>query len=164
MISAKMAALLNKQINAEMYSSYLYLSMAAWFESRNLKGLAQWMRVQAREEHTHAMKFFDFLVDRGSAVALGAVEAPPDGWKTPLAAFENVLAHEQKVTALIDALAAAAETAKDRATGVFLQWFINEQVEEEANAAQIVANLRMIKDSPGGLFQLDHHLGKRGKE
>jgi len=161
MISKTMVQAVNGQINAELYSSYLYLSMAAWFETQNLRGFAKWMRVQAKEEHAHAMKFFEYVVERGGTVALEAIEAPPAKWTSPLAAFEATLKHEQKVTALIDALAGVAEKEKDRASTIFLQWFISEQVEEEANATQIVETLKMIKESVGGLFQLDHHLGKR---
>ena len=156
-----MAASLNKQINAELYSSYLYLSMAAWFASENLSGFAHWMRKQASEEQAHAMKFYDYLIERGAKVALTAIDAPPASWKSPLAAFEEVSKHESKVTALIEGLAAQADELKDRATAVLLHWYINEQVEEEAHAVEIVAKLKMIKDSAGGLFQMDHHLGKR---
>ncbi|MFB3890595.1 MAG: ferritin [Phycisphaerae bacterium] len=161
MMSPKLVSAMSKQLNAELQSSYLYLSMAAWLESQTLRGMAHWMRVQAHEEYAHAMKFFDYLIERGARVELLAVDAPQADWKTPLAMFEHVHAHEQKVTGLIDALAGAAEAAKDRAAGVMLQWFISEQVDEEANASEIVAKLRMAKDSPGGLLQMDHHLGKR---
>lgn len=161
MISKTMVQAMNRQLNAEMYSSYLYLSMAAWFEGQNLRGMAQWMRVQAKEEHAHGMKFYEYIVDRCGTVALDAIEAPPAKWASPLAVFEATLQHERKITGLIDALAGLAEKETDRAASVFLQWFITEQVEEEANAAQIVETLRKIKDSVGGLFHLDHHLGKR---
>jgi len=164
MMPEKTVALVNKQINAEFYSSYLYMAMQGWFETINLRGFAHWMRAQAHEEFTHGVKFHDYLIERGAKVALTGVETPPGQWASPLAAFEEVLKHEQKVTALINQLAEEADAAKDRATGILLQWFINEQVEEEANAGEIVAKLRMIKDSPGGLLQLDHMLGKRGKE
>lgn len=162
MMSSKMSAALNRQLNAEAYSSYLYLSMAAWFESQNLMGMGKWMRAQSHEEYAHAVKFFDHLIQRGAKVSLTGIDAPPVQWKSALACFEEVLKHEQKVTALIHHLAELAEGAKDRATMSFLQWFITEQVEEEANAGEIVAVLRMIKDSAGGLLQLDHRLGHRG--
>src|SRR5512140_3244835 len=116
MMSTKLAAAINRQLNAELQSSYLYLSMAAWLESQTLRGLAHWMRVQAHEEYGHAMKFYDYLVERGAKVDLLAVDAPQKEWKSPLAMFEHVYAHEQKVTGLIDALAAMADAAKDRAT------------------------------------------------
>ena len=164
MLSKKMLAALNKQLNAELYSSYLYLSMAAWLEGQNLKGIAQWMRVQAKEEHGHAMKFFDYVVDRMAEVSLGAVEAPPGSWASPLAAFEDTCKHEAKVTGLIHGLADLAAAEKDHATGVFLQWFISEQVEEEATANEVLGKLQAIGDSVGGLHVLDHHLGKRGEK
>lgn len=162
MISKTLAAALNKQLNAELYSSYLYLSMSAWFESQNFSGMAKWMRVQAGEEQVHAMKFYDYILSRNGTVALTAVDTPTAKWANPLAAFENALAHEKKVTALIDTLTAQAEKETDRAAVAFLQWFITEQVEEEANATKIVETLKMVKDSVGGIFQVDHHLGKRG--
>jgi len=163
MLEAKMKDALNKQINAELYSSYLYLSMAAWFEAQTLKGFAHWMRVQAKEEHAHAMKFFDYVLERGAKVELKAIDAPPKSWKGPLDAFKAVAAHEAKVTGLINALADQAQGIRDHATGTMLHWFISEQVEEEANAAEIVAKLEMIGESSGGLFALDHQLSKRGE-
>ena len=163
MLEAKMQGALNKQINAELYSSYLYLSMAAWFEAQTLKGFAHWMRVQAKEEHAHAMKFFDYVLERGAKVELKAIDAPPKSWKNPLDAFKAVAAHEAKVTGMINALADQAQGIRDHATGTMLHWFISEQVEEEANAAEVVAKLEMIGDSSGGLFALDHQLSKRGE-
>lgn len=161
MIEKKMADAINKQINAEMYSSYLYLAMAAWFESVNLQGFAQWMRVQAQEEMGHAMKFFDHVVERGGRVVLAEIAAPPKDWASPLAAFENAYEHECKVSRLIHDLADLAATSKDHASGVFLQWFISEQVEEEAAAETVVQRLRMIGDHKQGLFMLDRALGER---
>jgi ferritin len=163
MLEAKMRDALNKQINAELYSSYLYLSMAAWFESLSLRGFAHWMRVQAKEEEGHAMKFFDYVIERGGKIDLKAIEAPPKSWQNPLAAFKAVAAHEAKVTGLINTLADQAQDLHDHATGTTLHWFISEQVEEEANAAEIVAKLEMIGASSGGLFALDHQLAKRGE-
>jgi ferritin len=163
MLEAKMRDALNKQINAELYSSYLYLSMAAWFESQSLKGFAHWMRVQAKEEEGHAMKFFDYIIERGGKIDLKSIEAPPKSWQNPLAAFKAVAAHETKVTGLINTLADQAQDLHDHATGTTLHWFISEQVEEEANAAEIVAKLEMIGASSGGLFALDHQLAKRGE-
>jgi len=164
MIPAKINEALNKQMNAEMYSSYLYLAMAGWFESGNLRGFANWMRVQAEEEMAHAMKFFDHLVDRGGTVKLTAIDAPPGKWDSPLAAFEEVYKHECKVSSLIHALADLAVVEKDHPAGVFLHWFIDEQVEEEANAELIAQKLRMIGDSRNGLLMLDHELGERKAE
>jgi ferritin len=159
-----MLAALNTQLNAELYSSYLYLSMAGWLEGQTLKGIAQWMKVQAKEEHAHAMKFFDYVVDRMGAVSLAVIDAPPGSWASPLAAFKDTCKHEAKVTGLIHALADLAAAEKDHATSVFLQWYISEQVEEEASANEILAKLQAIGSSVGGLHVLDHHLGKRGSD
>ena len=161
MITDKMQAALNAQMNAEMYSSYLYLSMAAWFESKNLLGFAHWMHQQAKEEWAHGMKFYKFIHDRLGRVIVRGIDAPKTEWSTPLEAFEDVAAHEAKVTALIHKLAEQAAGEKDYATTVFLNWFIQEQVEEESSADYIVQTLRATKESVGGLYQLDHRLGKR---
>jgi len=152
---------LNKHANAEFYSSYLYLSMSAYFQSINLTGFAHWMRVQAREELAHAMKFYDHVIERGGRVSLQAVEAPTSRWDSPLAAFEDAYRHEQKVTGLINQLVDDAVQSKDHATNAFLQWFVSEQVEEEASVDAIVQKLRLVGDAPGGLFMIDHHLGER---
>lgn len=152
---------LNEQINAELFSSYLYLAMAADFQAKTLKGFANWMEVQAREEAGHAKRFYDFLVDRGGRIALKAIAAPPAEWKSPLAAFEDSYAHEQKVTAMIHKLADLAAAEGDHAAAVMLQWFVTEQVEEEANASEIVEKLKLIKDHPQGLLMMDGHLGQR---
>jgi ferritin len=162
MLSSKMLGALNRQINAEMWSSYLYLSMSAWFQSRNLPGFASWMRVQSGEETTHAMKFFDYIHDRRGDVKLAALAEPQTEWASPLAAFEAALEHEQKITAMIGGLMAQASKENDYATASMLQWFVNEQVEEEAAADEIVQKLRMIGDSTNGLLMLDHQLAKRG--
>jgi ferritin len=161
MLTKKMQDALNDQINAEMYSSYLYLSMAAHFEAISLKGFANWMRVQVQEENFHAMKFFDYVLSRQGRVTLKAIEAPPTKWKSPLDAFKAVYAHEVKVTSLINKLATLAAKEDDHATGVLLHWFINEQVEEEANADAAVQKLRLIGDNSGGLFLLDQELAQR---
>jgi ferritin len=163
MLSKKMLGALNAQINAELYSSYLYLSMAAWFESENLKGFAHWMRVQAQEEHGHAMKFYGYIHDRMGRVTLGVIQAPPASWSAASAAFADTCKHEAKVTGLINALADQACAEKDHATANFLQWFVSEQVEEEAVANDILSKLKAIKDSTNGLFMIDHQLVKRGK-
>jgi len=152
---------LNKHINAELYSSYLYLSMSAHFQSVNLTGFAHWMRVQAGEELSHALKFYDHVIERGGAVTLQPVEAPPWRWDSPLAAFEDAYRHEQKVTGLINQLVDDAVQTRDHATNNFLQWFVAEQVEEEASADAIVQKLRLVGDAPGGLLMIDHHLGER---
>jgi ferritin len=161
MIGKKMLDALNEQINAELYSSYLYLAMAADFQAKNLKGFAKWMEVQAKEEAGHAQRIYEFLVDRGGRIALKAIAAPPGEWKSPLAAFEDSYAHEQKVTGLIHKLADLAAAEGDHAAAVMLQWFVTEQVEEEANASEIVEKLKLVKDSVQGLFMMDSLLGQR---
>ena len=161
MISKKVEKALNEQLNAELYSAYLYLSMAAWFESQNLPGFASWMRIQTREENTHAMKFFGFVNERRGRVTLKAIEEPAKEWKSPLAAFEAALEHEQYITGRIDDLVNLAATEKDHATAAFLQWFVNEQVEEEASVDRIVQQFKMANNAPGALLMLDHELGER---
>ena len=161
MMSKAMNDAINKQINAEIYSSYLYLAMAAYFESKTLPGFGAWMKVQANEEMGHAMKFYAYVNERAGRVVFDAIPKPPTNWKSTLAVFETVCEHEAKVTNLIYDLAGLAEKGKDRATEVFLQWFISEQVEEEANAKQITDTLTMIGESNNGLLMLDHRLGKR---
>ena len=161
MLSKKMGSALNGQLNAELFSSYLYLSMAACFESTNMQGMAKWMKVQAKEEEGHAMKFFDYIVDRGGRVKLAAIEAPESEWASPLAAFEAAYAHEQKVTGMIGELVKMAKDEGDAATGIFLQWFVTEQVEEEKNADEIVQKLTMVKEAMPALLMLDAVLGKR---
>jgi ferritin len=163
MMGKKMQDAFNGQINAEMYSSYLYLSMAAYFEEKSLKGFGQWMRVQAQEENKHGMKFYDHILERGGAVALKPLEGPKTSWKSPVEAFEEAYKHEQKVTAMINRLVDLSYEEKDHASRSFLKWFVDEQVEEEASTAEIAAKLRMVGDKPGGILMLDHQLGKRGK-
>lgn len=162
MLSKKMETAINKQINAELYSGYMYLAMSSHFSTANLPGFAAWMQAQAGEELGHAMKLYGHVVERGGTVVLDAVAKPPAKWTTPLKVFEDTYKHEVKVTGLINKLAELAAAEKDHAASVFLQWFITEQVEEEASADAIVQQLKMIKGSSGGLFMLDHHLGKRG--
>lgn len=152
---------LNKQVNAEFYSSYLYLAMSAYFESITMKGFAQWLKLQSREEMAHGMKIYDYIIEAGGSPKLTAIEAPKTPWKSPQAVFEQVYAHEQKVTGLINNLMELAIKEKDHATKNFLGWFVKEQVEEEANASEILAKIKMIGDVPGHLFWLDHELGKR---
>ena len=161
MKSEKMIAALNKQINAEMYSSYMYLSMAAYFESINLKGFAHWMQKQSNEETVHAMKFYKYINERMWRVQLTEIAAPVFEWKSPQDAFEAALAHEKKVTAMIYNLMDIAIETKDYATQSMLKWFIDEQVEEEANADEIVNKLKVVGDLSGAVMFLDHHLGKR---
>ncbi|UCG13517.1 MAG: ferritin [Deltaproteobacteria bacterium] len=163
MLSQKLEDALNGQSNAEFYSSYLYLSMSAYFQSRNLNGFAHWMRIQAQEELQHALKFYDYVHERGGTVTLTTVEQPPSTWESPLAAFENAYQHEQHVTSLINELYSLAEAERDRATMIFLDWFISEQVEEEASASDVVEKIKLIGDDTGsGLYMLDRELGERG--
>jgi ferritin len=161
MLSGKMEAAINKQINAELYSGYLYLSMAAHFESVSLPGFAHWMRAQAQEELFHAVKFFDYVCERGGRATLGAIEAPPAEWESPLAVFEAAYAHEQKVTGMINDLVNLAIEEKDHASNNFLQWYVAEQVEEEASADEVVQKLKLAGKEGGGLFMLDRELGQR---
>ena len=162
MLSKKMEEALNAQINAELYSAYIYLAMSAYFESKDLPGMAAWMRAQNDEEVAHAMKIYTYIVDRDGRVALEAIDKPQTDWESPLAVFENAYQHEQHVTGLIHKLVAQAIEENDYATQNMLDWFVDEQVEEEASAAAIVARLRMIGDHPAALIMLDKELGARG--
>ncbi len=164
MLNEKMQAALNAQINAEFFASYQYLAMAAYFESQNLMGFANWMRVQAQEEHTHAMKFYQYVNSRRGRVTLTALDAPTTEWKSPLAVFEAALKHEQKVTGLINKLVDLAIKESDHATNSFLRWFVDEQVEEEANADNVIQDLKRIGDSAEGLFIMDRELAGRMPE
>ncbi len=161
MLGERMEKALCGQITAELYSSYLYLSMSAWFSSQDLNGFANWMRVQAQEELVHAMKFYDFIVSRNGRVTLNAVEGPPTDWASPLAAFQDAYAHEVKVTGLINGLVDLAIDERDHATKVFLNWFVNEQVEEESNTSTLAGQLKVMGDASGALFMLDRELGQR---
>lgn len=161
MLSDNMQNALNKQLNAEFYSSYLYLSMTTYFLSANLNGFAHWMRIQAQEEVMHAMKFFDYIHDRNGLIKLMSIECPPCEWNSPLEVFTEALAHEQKMSKLINDLTCLALEEKDHATNVFLQWFVNEQVEEEASVNDVVQTLKLIGDGRDGLFMLDRELAKR---
>ncbi len=163
MISKAMQDAINEQINKELYSSYLYLSMAAHFENQNLPGFAKWMHIQEGEEREHAMKLYAFLVDRGGRVLLKPIAGPETEWKTSLELFKQVASHEAAVTASIHALYEVALKEKDYAAQVMLQWFINEQVEEEKNAGEIVQQLELIDAHGTAVLMLDHQLGKRGE-
>ncbi len=162
MIGKAMQDAINDQIQKELYSSYLYLSMAAYFEDKNLTGFARWMHIQEGEEREHAMKLYKHLVERGGRVNLKAIEAPAADWKTSLELFKEVAVHEAKVTASINALYELAVKDKDYPAQVLLQWFISEQVEEEKNAAEVVADLQLIDSHGTAVLMLDHTLGKRG--
>jgi len=161
MLSEKMQQALNDQINAEFYSSYLYLAMSCHFENQGLPGAANWMRVQAEEEWFHGMKLYGFVNERGGTVVLKAIAAPPATWVSTIAVFENVLKHEQKVTGLINKLVDLALKEKDHASNIFLQWFVSEQVEEEASASEVLRKLRLIGKDSAALFTLDQELGQR---
>lgn len=161
MINEKIEKAINKQINAELWSAYLYLSMSSYFESISLKGFANWMWVQAREEVTHAMRFYKYVVERGGRVSLMEINKVPITWKSPLHAFEETYTHEQKVTSLINDLVKIAEKENDFATINMLQWFINEQVEEESSADEIIQKLKLIGKDTSGLFMLNQELGTR---
>lgn len=163
-ISKTMQDAINSQIQKELYSSYLYLAMAAHFEAAALPGCATWMRVQADEERAHAMKFFDYLVDRGGRVVLEAIQQPKTEYGDPMSVFEEVLAHEQYVTQSIHDLYTLATKENDYASMVMLQWFINEQVEEEKNANAIVDKFKIMAEKSHGILYMDHDLAKRGKD
>ncbi|MBA3469421.1 MAG: ferritin [Herpetosiphonaceae bacterium] len=161
MINHTIQDALNEQIKHELESAYLYLSMAAYFESVNLQGFAHWMRLQHQEETAHGMKLFNYLQDRGGRVRLQAIEQPKTDFSSSLEVFEQALKHEQKVTALINGLYDLAIRENDHATQIHLQWFITEQVEEEKNAQDVVDKLKMAADHPGALFLLDQQLASR---
>lgn len=161
MIDEEMKDAINEQINAELYSAYLYLSMAADFADMGYDGFEQWMRTQAQEEVDHAMKFYDYVQERGGRVMLDQIEKPKIEWESPLDAFKDAYEHEQKVTSMINDLADMAEEKNDRATMNMLQWFIDEQVEEEDSAKDIVDKLERVGDDVSGLMMLDSKLGER---
>lgn len=161
MINQRLEKAINEQINAELYSAYLYLSMGAYFEEQGLEGFANWMRVQFEEEQFHGLKFFDYLAERGGRILLGAIEAPATEWESPVAVFEEVLKHERHVTSLINNLIDIAIEEKDHATKSFLNWFIDEQVEEEAAAESLLSQLRLVQGDGRGLLMLDRELSSR---
>lgn len=161
MMNARLEKAINNQINAEMYSAYLYLSMAAYFEEINLPGFANWMRVQFEEEQFHAMKFLNYMVERGGRVVLEAIEKPRTEWSNPVEVFEETLSHERHVTALINDVAEVAEQEKDRATQNLLIWFIDEQVEEESTAEGILNQLKLIGGEGHGMLMLDREFAAR---
>jgi ferritin len=152
---------IDEQINAELWSAYLYLSMSAYFESQNLRGFANWMKIQWQEEVTHAIKFYDYVHSRGGRVTLKPIGAVQFDWKNAVEVFNDTLEHERVVTSLINNLANLAVEEKDHATNSMLQWFIAEQIEEEANAEQILVQLKMIGDNGYGMLMLDRELASR---
>ena len=161
MISKKMTDALNEQINKELYSSYLYLAMAAYCQAEGLSGFAKWLGIQSSEERAHAMKLYGYLHDQGARVHLKAIAEPAADFGSPRRVFEETLAHEQFVTASIHGLVELAVKEKDYATQGMLQWFVNEQVEEESTAADIVGRLKMVGGDARGLFMIDRELGVR---
>lgn len=161
MINEKLEKAFNDQINKELYSEYLYLSMQAYFERLNLKGFVNWMSVQVQEEHAHALGMFDYLNQRGGTVELEAIDKPETDWASPLAVFEQVLEHEEYVTSRINALMDVAEETKDRAAMSFLNWYLKEQVEEEDNVGNVLATLKLIGDDKKALLMLDKDLAVR---
>jgi ferritin len=164
MYSKRVMELMNEQIKHELYSAYLYLSMSAYFEGESLPGFAHWMRVQAAEEQEHAMKFYDFIYERGGRVLLQAIDQPPAEFESLREVFKQTLEHEKKVTGLIEAIYAAAVEDKDYASQTFLNWFIDEQVEEEKNATDLLETLRMVGDKGSALIMFDRELGRRAGE
>ena len=161
MISKKMQDELNKQVNAELYSYYLYLSMAAYFEHTNFDGFAKWMKMQAEEERGHAMKIYGYLNQVGAKVELEQIDKPKTDWKSPKEAFEDALEHEKKVTKMIDDLTNLAISEKDHPTNIFLHWFVEEQVEEVDTAQQIVDKFDFVGDNKTALYMLNKELGSR---
>ncbi len=161
MLNDKIQKALNAQMNFEMSSSYLYLSMAAYFESENYNGFAQWMKVQSGEEYGHAMKFYTYINQRNGRVNLMKIDAPKSEWKDAVEVFSETLKHEQKVTTAIDKLVELSAMEKDHATNTFLQWFVTEQVEEEATVTNILDKIKLVGDNKSGLFFLDRELGMR---
>ncbi len=161
MISPKIQDALNAQINAEFWSAYLYLSMGMHFEAEGRTGIANWLRIQFKEEQAHAEIFINYLLSRGGRVELKAIEAVPTTWESPLAAFEATLEHEEKVTAMINALYALAEQEHDYATRGKLDWFVAEQVEEEETAQNLIDRLKLVGDNGLALFMLDQELATR---
>lgn len=161
MINSKIVAALNDQLNLEYYSAYSYLAMSAYFLTQNLNGFAHWMRVQAQEELAHGMKIYDFLDDREAEIRFRALDAPKQNWDGPLDVFEDSLAHEQKVSQSIYNIADLALSERDHATHTFLQWFIEEQVEEEAAVKELIDTLKLVGAEGNGLFLLDRDLAQR---
>ncbi|MCX6694606.1 MAG: ferritin [Methanomicrobiales archaeon] len=161
MLKKSIVDALNRQVNREFYSAYLYLAMSAYCESANMKGFAKWLNVQAKEEQSHGNKIYDYILAAGGTVHLAAIEAPQQSWPSMLALFEEVYAHEQKVSGMIHDLIVTARKETDFATEDLLMWFAKEQVEEEANALEIVEKIKALGDITGHLFWMDHQMGKR---
>lgn len=161
MISDKMNSAFNAQINAEMFSAYLYLSMSAWLGSKSLSGFSSWMRAQSQEEMFHATKMYDYLIERGGTVELEVIEKPQTTWDSPEAIMAEVVDHEAKVTGLINDLVDVAIAERDHAANIFLQWFVSEQVEEEASVGDVYEKMKRVAGDNPGVFSLDMELAKR---
>jgi ferritin len=161
MLKEKMFDALSAQLNEEAYSAYMYLSMSGFLTSINMPGMAAWMKAQSQEEMGHAQKFYRYIESRGRQARLLAIQAPPASWDGPVGVFEAALNHERSITNHINGLADLADSEKDRATAIFLQWFVTEQVEEEENVEQVFARLKMLNAHPAGLLMFDRELGAR---
>jgi ferritin len=161
MLNKKIEEAFNKHLNEELYSAYLYLSMSTYFEAENLKGMANWMRLQAQEEMGHALRFYNFIFARDGRVTLTEIRTPKTNWKSPLDAFEDAYSHECKISSLINGLVDLAIKENDHPANTFLQWFVNEQIEEEAGVKEIVDKLKFAGDNKVTLFMLDNQLGQR---
>ncbi len=164
MLSSSINAALNKQINEELFSAYMYLAMAAKSDGMGLSGFTNWFKMQYQEELAHADRFFNYVLERNGEIDLDAIAKPVVGDVTPLELFENGLAHEQHITACIFKLKDLARAESDHATDVFLEWFVSEQVEEEATTQGVIDQLRLVKDNPSGLFLIDRELAGRKME
>ena len=161
MMNEKLEKAFNDQINKELYSEYLYMSMYAYFDRQNLQGFKNWMNVQMQEEHAHAMGMFNYLHERGGKVKLQQIEQPETDWNSPVELFEHVLKHEQYVTSLINSLMDVADEVKDRAAVSFLDWYLKEQVEEEANVSKVLKTLKMVCEDKNSLYMFDKELAAR---
>ena len=161
MLSKTIESAMNDQFNFEIYSANIYMSMASYFDAMNLTGFANWMKTQYQEEIFHAMKFYGHINERGGRVLMSSLDAPETEWDSPLAAFENALHHERIVTGRIDDLVSLSIKEQDHASTNFLQWYISEQVEEEANVDGVIQKLKLASGAPGALFMLDVELGQR---
>ncbi len=161
MLSKKLQKALNDQIQAELASAYLYFSMSSWFKAQNLNGFASWMTFQAQEEMSHTMKFYGYIHDRDGEVELKELPAPRKSWKSPTDAFQDAYKHEQYITGRINDLCGLADNDNDNATRVLLNWFVAEQVEEEATAKDVVEKLKMVESYPGGIYMMDKEMAER---
>ncbi len=161
MIPKKIEEAFSEQVKFELESAYIYLSMAAYFDADGFPGMGTWMRAQVQEEVTHAMRFYKHIVERGGHVKLHPLAMPPQDWKSPLAAFEAAYEHEKFITAKIDGLVKLAQAEGDHGSATLLQWFVDEQVEEEANTSKVAQDLRLVGNDGRGILMLDRELGQR---